>query len=253
MDIPRSIVIRESGSRILNPIDEHKQRALGHSLHLPAGSTVLDLACGKGELLCTWARDLGFAGTGVDLSSAFIQDARNRAEQLAVGKQLRFVHDDATGWVADHPVDVAACLGGSWIGGEKWHGRVEGTLALLERSIRPGGLLLLGEPFWRHQPTDQDTVEGCYAQSVDDFVSLTGLTDRFDALGYDLVETVFADPDSWDRYAAPQWLATRRWLDTHPDDELAAEMRADLRRSPQRHLRYQREYLGWGVFVLIRR
>ena len=83
--------------------------------------------------------------------------------------------------------------------------------------------------------------------------SLPELTDRFEALGFDLVEMVLADQGSWDRYAAAQWLAMRRWLDAHPDDELAPQLRDDLAPSRHRHLRYQRELLGWGAFVLMRR
>jgi hypothetical protein len=30
-------------------------------------------------------------------------------------------------------------------------------------------------------------------------------------------------------------------------------MRAELDTAPARHVRYQREYLGWGVFVLMNR
>lgn len=253
MDIPRSIVVRFYGSRILNPFDEHKQATLGRALRLPPGTSVLDLACGKGEALCTWAREFGFTGLGVDLCSDFVRDADARARELGVSDRVRFTHDDAAGYVVDQTVDVAACLGASWIGGQKWHGRLDGTLALLERSIRPAGLIVLGEPYWRHQPPDQATVEGCYAEAEDDFVSLPGLTDRFDELGYDLVQMVLADHDSWDRYAAAQWLAIRRWLDHNPGDELAEELRADLRSSTHQHIRYQREYLGWGAFVLMRR
>ncbi|CAJ61745.1 conserved hypothetical protein [Frankia alni ACN14a] len=45
----------------------------------------------------------------------------------------------------------------------------------------------------------------------------------------------------------------RRWLDRNPGDELAAELRAELATEPARQVRYQREYLGWGVFALMRR
>jgi hypothetical protein len=41
--------------------------------------------------------------------------------------------------------------------------------------------------------------------------------------------------------------------DDNPDDELAAEMRAELTSGPVRHVRYRREYLGWGVFALMNR
>ncbi len=86
-----------------------------------------------------------------------------------------------------------------------------------------------------------------------DLRSLPGLVGQFGELGWDVVEMVLADQDSWDRYVAPQWLNLRRWLDSNPDDELAAELRAELDESPLRHVRYQREYLGWGIFALMRR
>ncbi|MEV1292860.1 methyltransferase domain-containing protein [Pseudonocardia sp. NPDC049635] len=254
MDLPRSIVVRESGSRILNPFDAGKLDTLGRALRLPAGSTVLDLACGKGEMLCTWARDLGFTGTGVDISTAFLADARARARGVGVADRVSFLHGDASGHVAPDPVDVAACVGATWIGGgDTWQDRVAGTVTLLERSLRLGGLLLVGEPFWRRTPPDRRTAEHCHARSVDDFAELPALLDHLDGLGFDIVEAVLADPDSWDRYTAPQWLAVRRWLDAHPDDELATQLRADLLAGPRRHLLYQREYLGWGVLVLMRR
>jgi hypothetical protein len=41
----------------------------------------------------------------------------------------------------------------------------------------------------------------------------------------------------------------RRWLDRNPADELAGQMREELTTSPARYARYQREYLGWGVFA----
>src|SRR5262252_6830671 len=68
VDIPRHFVIRERNHRIHNPFDEAKLATLGRALRLPAGTRVLDLCCGSGEMLCTWARDLGMSGVGVDLS-----------------------------------------------------------------------------------------------------------------------------------------------------------------------------------------
>lgn len=45
----------------------------------------------------------------------------------------------------------------------------------------------------------------------------------------------------------------RRWLDRNPDDELAAEVREQLDSEPVSYTRYLREYLGWGVFTLLKR
>ena len=68
-------------------------------------------------------------------------------------------------------------------------------------------------------------------------------------LNYDLVEMVLADEDTWDRYAAAQWLNIRRFLDANPDDPLAGELRDELETSPQQYVRFQRPWLGWGVFA----
>jgi SAM-dependent methyltransferase len=248
MDLPRSFVIREERHRIHNPFSEEKLATLGRALRLPPGARLLDLACGSGELLCTWARAHGVAGTGVDISTAFLARARQRAAELDVADRVEFVHADAAGYVAAEPVDVAACVGATWIGGG-----VAGTVELLRRSLRPGGLLLIGEPYWRLDPPDEQTVTACHAAHRDDFRSLPGLIGHFAELGCDLVEMVLADQDSWDRYVAPQWLNLRRWLDANPDDELAPALRAELDTAPLQHVRYQREYLGWGVFALIDR
>jgi SAM-dependent methyltransferase len=248
MDLPRSFSIRESSHRIHNPLSSEKLDTLGRALRLPPGTRVLDLACGSGELLCTWARDHAVTGTGVDISTAFLAKARARAAELGVSTDVEFVHGDAAGHVAASPVDLAACIGAAWIGGG-----VAGTVELLRRSLAPGGMMLVGEPYWRQDPPDQDAVEGCYATSRDDFLPLPELLEHFGELGCDVVEMVMADQDSWDRYVAAQWLNIRRWLDANPDDELADEMRAELATAPSRHARYQREYLGWGIFALMNR
>jgi SAM-dependent methyltransferase len=248
VDIPRIYTIREPHHRIHNPLSDTKLAQVGESLRLLPGQRILDLGSGSGEMLCTWARDHGVTGTGVDLSSLFTRLARERAVELGVEDQVSFVHADATGWVSDEPVDVAACLGATWIA----DGAV-GTLDLLSRSVRPRGLLLVGEPYWRLDPPDQATVEACEATSRDDFPTLAGLISRFQEHGYDLVEMLLADQDSWDRYQAAQWLSMRRWLDDHPEDDLAAQVRQELDESPVSYVSYLREYLGWGVFTLMKR
>ncbi|MEV7099715.1 methyltransferase domain-containing protein [Amycolatopsis sp. NPDC051045] len=248
MDLPRSFTIRESSHRIHNPLTSRKLAVLGEALNPAPGARVLDLACGSGELLCTWARDHRITGTGVDISTLFLAAARARAIELKVAGQVSFTHGDASNHVADEPVDIGSCVGATWIGGG-----VAGTVELLRRSLRPGGVMLIGEPYWRREPPDQATVEGCHATSEDDFLFLPELLEQFGELGCDVVEMVLADQDSWDRYVAAQWLNTRRWLDAHPDDELAEQMRAELTAAPVRHARYQREYLGWGVFALMNR
>lgn len=79
MDIPRIFNIAESAHRIHNPFTPEKFAALGKALRLEPGARVLDLGSGSGEMLCTWARDLGIVGTGIDMSRLFSEQAKLRA------------------------------------------------------------------------------------------------------------------------------------------------------------------------------
>ena len=248
MDIPRIFNITESAHRIHNPFTPEKYATLGSALRLETGARVLDLGSGSGEMLCTWARDHGIIGTGIDMSPLFTEHAKQRAAELGVVDQVKFIHGDAAGYVSDEKVDVAACVGATWIGGG-----VSGTIDLLARSLRTGGIILIGEPFWRQLPPTEEVAKGCLANAISDFLLLPELLASFGHLGYDVVEMVLADQDGWDRYEAAKWLTMRRWLEANPCDELAKDVRAQLTSEPVRYAAYTREYLGWGVFALMPR
>ena len=248
MDIPRIFSVSESAHRIHNPITPDKLATLGAALRLEPGTRVLDLGSGSGEMLCTWARDRGIVGTGIDMSPLFTEQAQRRAEELGVAGQVKFIHGDAAGYVSGERIDVAACVGATWIGGG-----VAGTIELLARSLRAGGIILIGEPFWRQLPPTEDVAKGCLAHSISDFLMLPDLIASFGRLGCDVVEMVLADQDGWDRYEAAKWLTMRRWLEANPQDEFAKQVRAELDSEPVRYATYTREYLGWGVFALMPR
>ena len=248
MDIPRIFNITESAHRIHNPFTPEKFATLGAALRLEPEGRVLDLGSGSGEMLCTWARDHGIVGTGIDMSQLFSEQAKRRAEELGVADRIEVIHGDATGYVSDEKVDVAACVGATWIAGG-----VAGTIELLARSLRAGGIILIGEPYWRQLPPTEDVAKGCLANAISDFLVLPELIASFGRLGYDVVEMVLANQDGWDRYEAAKWLTMRRWLEANPADELAQEVQSKLASEPERHAAYTREYLGWGVFALISR
>ncbi|HAT1682405.1 TPA: SAM-dependent methyltransferase [Klebsiella oxytoca] len=246
LDIPRIFTISESAHRIHNPFTPEKYATLGRVLRMKAGTRILDLGSGSGEMLCTWARDHAITGVGIDMSSLFTAQAKRRAEELGVSERVHFIHNDAAGYVAEEKCDVAACVGATWIAGG-----FAGTMELLAQSLKPGGFMLIGEPYWRQLPATDEIAHACGVSSTTDFLTLPGLVSAFDDLGYDVVEMVLADQEGWDRYEAAKWLTMRRWLEANPDDDFAEEVRAELTLSPKRHVTYAREYFGWGVFALI--
>ena len=211
LDIPRIFNITESAHRIHNPFTSEKLATLGAALRLERGTRVLDLGSGSGEMLCTWARDYGIPGVGIDMSQLFSEQAKLRAEELEVSDRVKFIHGDAVGYVTEEKVGVAACIGATWIGGG-----VAGTIELLAKSLCTGGIILIGEPYWRQLPPTEDVAKACHANAVIDFLILPELLASFGDLNYDVVEMVLADQEGWDRYEAAKWLTMRRWLEANP-------------------------------------
>ena len=243
MDVLREHEIAEAGHRILNPFTDEKLELLGELCRWRRDQRLLDLASGKGEMLCTWARRHGIRGLGVDISEVFVPAARDRAAHLGVADRVRFELADAGTFSVDEAsFDAVACIGATWIGGG-----LTGTIGLMRPAVVPGGLLLIGEPFWREEPPAEARD---IALGSNEFTSLEGTLDRFEDAGLELVEMVLADEHSWDRYMATQWWTVAAWLEQYPGHPDAAGMREYLNRSRRSYLAYGRRYLGWGVFVL---
>ena len=120
------------------------------------------------------------------MSQLFTEQAKHRAVELGVADRVKFIHGDAAGHVSTEKVDVAACIGATWIGGG-----VAGTIELLARNLRSGGIILVGEPFWRQLPPTEEVAKGCDAHAIADFLMLPELLASFGRLGYDVVEMVW--------------------------------------------------------------
>jgi hypothetical protein len=126
------------------------------------------------------------------------------------------------------------------------------VIELLMKSLSIGGIILIGEPYWRQLPPSEEVAKDCHAGSISAFLILPELLRAFGDLGYDVVEMVLADQDGWDRYEAAKWFTMRRWLEANPDDDFQKEVRAQLTSEPKRYAAHTREYLGWGVFALMK-
>ena len=235
--------IAETNHRILNPFTEDKLRLLGEVSGVRAGTRILDLACGKGEMLCRWAQWFGASSVGVDLSHVFSAAARERAVELGVADRVTIVQGDAAAYQATPAAfDLVSCLGATWIGGG-----IAGTLALMLPALKPGGAVLVGEPYWITEPPPDALA--ALGMAADDFTDLAGTAERIGAAGLELVEMVLANQDSWDRYEASQWAAITDWLAANPADPDHAAMRAFRDGNRRTYLRRGRAHLGWGVFV----
>ena len=236
--------IAETCHRILNPFTEDQLMLLGEICRLTPDIKQLDLACGKGEMLCRWAEKYGIQGTGVDISSVFLECAKKRADELNVSEKLTFIQGDAG---KHSPMvntyDVVSCIGATRIGSG-----LKGTIELMKSAVTKDGLLLIGEPYWIETPPEP--AYEMWDIKPDEYTSLDKTLDRLESSGLKLVEMVLADNYGWNRYEASQWMAVDDHLRSNPDDPDASALNEWINKNRRAYLTYGRRYLGWGVFVL---
>ena len=221
---------------------------LGEICRLTPGMRQLDLACGKGEMLCRWAKHFGIQGTGVDISTVFLDAARKRADELGVSDKLMFIQEDAAIYQPKpDSYDIVSCIGANWIGGG-----TRGTLELVKtKGLKtiPDTLILMGEVFWREEPSDE-ALTAIGVQREEWAVGLEQLVEIFEDLDTQLVEMVIATDTEWDRYESMHWWTYDRWRRENQDDPEFDQIEAFVRESRQTYFRYVRPLCDWGVFVL---
>lgn len=234
--------ISESTHRLMNPISMDKLLEIGDRCELQHGDRHLDLACGKGEMLCQYALRYGTVGRGIDIYAPLIEIARQRAAELGVHETVSLEEGDASHSLdGEASYELVSCVGATWIGGG-----LIGTLEIMTRYAKPDAWLLVGEVYWAVPPS---AALAAHLGGPDEFADLGGTLDRFEAAGVELVDMALSNADEWDRYSASQWRNVARWLDAHPDDPIAADLGAERDTSRRQYLTAERGVLGWGVFV----
>jgi SAM-dependent methyltransferase len=229
---------------VCNPTSIGKLDELGALLGLGTQTTVLDIACGKGELLARLAEQYGTRGVGVDLSPYHIADARATIAARVPDGRVALVEIDGAQYrpAAGMLFDAAICLGASWI----WNG-YRGTLEALAAMTRPGGWVVSGEPYWKREPAPE------YVAAVEVTREMFGTHEENAAAGADLgLELGYAfmsSDDEWARYEGLQWHAALEWAADNPDDPDRDEVLAKMRRERDAYFRWGREALGWGIYL----
>jgi SAM-dependent methyltransferase len=228
----------------MNPLSLEKTRELVGLLRLAEGGRVLDVACGKAEFLCLVAEAYGVTATGVEPSPYTIKAARKNVEARGLAGRIELLEMDGGKYEPKSPasLDLASCIGASWV-----YQNHRGTLEALAKMTRPGGLVLVGEPFWMTDPApeylkltgDDPNLYGSHAENV-----AIG-----EEVGLDLLYTQVANQDDWDRYEGLQWQAAERYAADHPDDPDVEALLRGTRGSRDAYLRWGRNCLGWAMYL----
>jgi cyclopropane fatty-acyl-phospholipid synthase-like methyltransferase len=238
--IPRYFTVAERDHEIQNPTSEEKLRLLGERLRLDSSSRVLDIASGRGGPALLLAREFGCRVEGIEVAPEFHSVAVERAEAAGLSHLVSSRLGDASR--EDLPADafdVALCLGATFV----WGG-LAGTLDALEPTVRDGGHVVVGEPFWRKLPLPED-----YPERSGPYTTLEGTIAIFESGALRTVAVIASSEDDWDRYETLHWRAVEEWLAENADDPDAADIRDRHEQYKATYLRHGRELLGWAIFV----
>lgn len=229
---------------LCNPTNEEKLARLVGLLRLPDGARVADIACGKGEFLIRLAEKYGVRGIGVDISRFHIADAQKRLEQRVPRAKITFEEMNGSDFkpAEPHSLAVASCIGASWV-----FGGHAATLEALSGMVEPGGWVLVGEPFWRQEPSE-DYLEASKL-TKDAFATHAGNVEAGERRGLDLVHTFVSSPDDWDIYEGLQWYATAEYARSHPNDQDLPELLERVAKGKSAYLRWGRDSLGWAIYA----
>lgn len=233
--------IVESKHELQNPTSAEKIRLLGERLGLGPRSHVLDMGSGRGGPAVLLADSFGCRVTCVEQSEEFLRAAKERTKEAGVEALVDTVQSDGKEFAIEADrYDSALCLGASFI----WGGLVE-TVSALTPAVRAGGFVAVGEPYWHRWPLpDEFEPDEGY-----DFVTLAETVRRFESGGVDLVTLIASSKDDWDRYESLHWLTLEEWLHENPNDPDAERFRDMGGLDRDRYLRWERDLLGWAMFV----
>ena len=210
----------------MGPYDETSFKRLLDGAALLAGARVLDLGCGKGALLRWLASRAPIDGTGVDLYPG-----------TSPIPGVRLVTSDARSFPAEPESFDLVCSGGA-----------VSDIGRLAALARPGGLVLLGDGYWRQMPVD--AYLAALGATIDDLLDWQAMLAIGAPHGLSLVRAMPSSVEQWDHYEAT-WAANgERYAAEHPGEPGLAEFLDWIRNGRRRYTELGgRDTLGFALLL----
>jgi SAM-dependent methyltransferase len=220
--------IAHDGMAIMNPIPAAKLDEVLALLDLPARGRVVDLGCGKGDLLARVAARYDVDAVGIDRDPKLLAEAP---------PGINVIVADIETWNRGRGAfDLVASVGSP------------AQLSSLASLVRPGGLVLYGDGYWRREPS-QEYLEALGA-TRDELEDYAGTIRRAAELGLTPLYAVTASVDDFDRYEWSWSLNGERFAAEHSGEPGVGKFLEWIRGGRRRYLELGgRDTLGFGLFL----
>jgi cyclopropane fatty-acyl-phospholipid synthase-like methyltransferase len=232
-----------------NPLSEATVTRAIDVLPLRRGAVVADFGAGFCELPVRLVEKYDATVTAIELSPMIAQTARLRVQRRLAehrGQGGVTVHEgDAGKFRATIPpsvFDLSVCIGST-----QSLGGYQNALTVLIRLTKPGGLLLIGEMFWKREPTP--TFLQATGMHEGDCVPHHVNSERAIEMGLTPLWIVSADEREFDEY---EWAHARAIEHFAGENADMPETRTMLERSRawrNAYLRWGRHIIGFGLYL----
>jgi SAM-dependent methyltransferase len=201
------------------------ERLLRHGAELAEDveGIVLDVGCGKGELLVRALEHTGGAGLGIEPNPAFAEAARLRIADCALDAT---VIEQRWSDLSPPPDGVALAI---CTGSLHAFGSFADALRALHEVVAPGGVALLGPGYWK---------PGTQAQAK--------------AAGWHVRDSHVSTLAEWDAYEQAYERNVRAWCEAHADDPDAAAFRTRIEHWSTLVANGGRDTMGYALLLLQR-
>ena len=192
---------------LANPLAPGDLDAAIAELTLPPGATAIDVGCGNGEVLARVKAAHHCTTMGIEPSARWADMAHDRVDIVHTAP-LEQVAPVEGAW------DLAICIASSHAFGN-WQDGLRG----LRRLVKAGGVGLVGEGFWRREPSASylGTLGGATADELPDH---DGLLDGVRAAGWTVVAERVASDEDWTTYEEALIANGERHLEAEDAPEL---------------------------------
>lgn len=241
-DPHKSVLIAYEAMGFCNPLSAATLERVLAWARLAPGMRTLDLGCGNAAMAAHLARTHGLVVDAVERSVAVSEIARRR---LAGVEGVTLHTTESRDFLAAaEPYDLIVCVGASMV--VPGPPEPEAVMAALKAHVKPGGLILWADPYWKADPDPAfAAMLGPYAA----YKSHAGNIEAGETAGLKLIYAGASSAEEWDDCSFSMYAAAQNWLADHPHDPQGPDVRARAEMQRMAYMTFGRETLGFGLYL----
>lgn len=227
-----------------SPLNSDNLNKLIDILPLDENSKVIDIGCGKGEILLRLIEKFKLKAIGVDLCKEWLEIARENEAKRINSNKLELIELDINNYTYEpNSCDLVIC-------NTAIHsfGTYEKALEELKKFAKPNSLLFIGHPYWKKEPNTEyleffGSPLDCYHSH---FENVEVAEKDYDL---NLLYSFTASDNDWDYYEGLYKFTMEQYIFENPNAPDSEKFKERIRTWHKFYLKYGRDTLGLGFYL----